>query len=96
MQRLSRLTVEQLAVVGDGVLGEGDDVRIAVALYLPATVAMRRNPPLRAFAERLRARGKCPKVVIAAVMRKLLLLAWSILRSGQPFSPTHHFPLAYT
>jgi transposase len=56
------------------------------ALYLPAVVAMRANPALRAFAERLRAAGKCPKVVIVAVMRKLLELAWTLLRSGQPFS----------
>jgi transposase len=56
------------------------------ALYLPAVVAMRANPALRAFAERLRAAGKCPKVVIVAVMRKLLELAWTLLRSGQSFS----------
>ena len=56
------------------------------ALYLPAVVAMRANPALRAFAERLRTTGKCPKVVIVAVMRKLLELPWTLLRSGQPFS----------
>ena len=56
------------------------------ALYLPAVVAMRANPARRAFAERLRAAGKCPKVVIVAVMRKLLELAWTLLRSGQLFS----------
>jgi hypothetical protein len=46
---------------------------------MPATVAMRANPILRVFAERLRAKGKRPKVVITAVMRKLLLLAWTLL-----------------
>ena len=46
---------------------------------MPALAAMRANPALRAFADRLRAAGKRPKVVIAAVMRKLLLLAWAIL-----------------
>jgi transposase len=56
------------------------------ALYLPAVVAMRVNPPLRVFAERLRAAGKRPKVVVVAVMRKLLELAWTLLRSGQSFS----------
>jgi transposase len=61
---------------------------------MPATVAMRANPILRVFAERLRAKGKRPKVVITAVMRKLLLLAWILLRTGQPFSPTHHLQLA--
>ena len=58
------------------------------ALYLPAVVAVRANPVLRAVAERLRAAGKCPKVVSVAVMRKLLELAWTLLRSGQAFSPS--------
>jgi transposase len=56
------------------------------ALYLPAVVARRTTPARRAFAERLRAAGKCPKVVVVAVMRKLLELVWTLLRSGQPFS----------
>jgi transposase len=63
------------------------------ALYLPASVAMRCSSALRVFADRLRARGKRPKVVITAVMRKLLLLAWTLLRTGQPFSSTHHVQL---
>jgi transposase len=58
------------------------------ALYMPALVAMRANPTLRAFADRLRRAGKRPKVIVVAVMRKLLL-AWAILRTGQPFSPTY-------
>jgi transposase len=56
---------------------------------MPALIAMRVNPLLRPFADRLRAAGKRPKVVIAAVMRKFLLLASAILRSGQPYSPTY-------
>jgi transposase len=63
--------------------------RLRTALYLPALVAMRANPSLRAFADRLRAAGKRPKVVVVAVMRKLLLLAWAVLRSGRPYSPTY-------
>ena len=59
------------------------------ALYMPALVAMRANPTLRAFADRLRAAGKRPKVVVVAVMRTLLLLAWAVLRNGQPYSPAH-------
>jgi transposase len=63
--------------------------RLRKALSLPAVGAMRANPALRVFADRLRAAGKRPKVLIVAVMRKLLLLAWAVLRSGTPFSPTH-------
>jgi transposase len=57
------------------------------ALYMPALVARRHNPLLRAFAERLAARGKRPKQIIVALMRKLLHLIWGILKSGRPFDP---------
>jgi transposase len=63
--------------------------RLRKARYLPAVVAMRANPALRAFADRLRAAGTRPKLIIVAVMRKLLLRAWAVLRSGTPFSPTY-------
>jgi transposase len=77
-----------------GHIGPLGPAALREALSLPAIVAMRANPALPVFAERLRATGKRPKVVITAVMRKLLLLAWTLLRTGQPFSPTHHLPLA--
>jgi transposase len=82
------------SVRGRGHIGPLGPASLRKALYLPAIVAMRVNPALRVFAERLRAKGKRPKVVITAVMRKLLLLAWTLLRTGQPFSPTHHVQLA--
>jgi transposase len=59
---------------------------LRTALDLPAVVATRANPALRAFAERLRAAGTGPNVVIVAVMRKLLELAWTLLRSGHLFT----------
>jgi len=49
-------------------------------LYFPAMVAMQHNPQMRAFAERLRAKGKPAKVIICAVMRKLLVLAATLIR----------------
>jgi transposase len=80
------------SVRGRGRVGPLGPAHLRKALYLPAIVAMRFNPALRAFADRLGAAGKPPKVVITAVMRKLLLLAVAILRSGAPFSATHHRP----
>jgi transposase len=53
-------------------------------LYMPAIVAMRCNP-ISAFASRLRANGKRPKQIIVAVMRRLLVLAYGVLKSGKPF-----------
>lgn len=49
-------------------------------LYMPAIVAIRYDPILKAFAARLKERGKPNKVIIAAVMRKLIVLAFRILR----------------
>ena len=54
-------------------------------LYMPALVAMRCNPLLTAFASRMRANGKRPKQIIVAVMRRLLVLAYGVLKSGKPF-----------
>lgn len=49
-------------------------------LYMPALAAMRYNPILAAFAERLKAKGKPSKVIIVAVMRKLIVLAFKLLK----------------
>jgi transposase len=65
--------------------------RLRAALYMPALVAKRRNPVLKVFAQRLLAAGKPKMAVVAAVMRKLLLLAFAILKSGRPFDP--HFAI---
>ena len=56
-------------------------------LYFPAMNAVRHNPLIRAFAERLKANGKAPKLILAAAMRKLLHIAFGVLKSGQPFDP---------
>jgi len=63
--------------------------RIRKALYMPAMVALRFNPILRTFAERLVAAGKHKRLVIGAVMRKLLVLAFGILKSGVPFDANY-------
>ncbi|HEX9075591.1 MAG TPA: IS110 family transposase [Anaerolineae bacterium] len=63
--------------------------RLRKGLYWPAIVAMRYNPVLQAFADRLLAHGKPKMVVIAAVMRKLIHLVYGVLKSGQPFDPNY-------
>jgi transposase len=65
------------------------NARIRKALYMPAMVALRFNPILRTFAERLLAAGKHKRLIIGAVMRKLLVLAFGILRSGMPFDANY-------
>ena len=59
------------------------------ALWMPTLSAVRRNPWLRAFYERLRAAGKPPKLALVAAMRKLLLAVYVTARNLRPFvSPT--------
>jgi transposase len=61
--------------------------RLRKALYFPAIAAIRYNPYIKDLSERLKARGKCPMQVIGAAMRKLLHLAYGVLKSGRPFDP---------
>ncbi len=56
---------------------------------MPAIVALRFNPVLRLFAKRLMAVGKHKRLIIGAVMRKLLVLAYGILRSGVAFDANY-------
>ena len=64
--------------------------RVRKILYLPAIVAMTHNPLVRALCDRLRQRGKPGMVIIVAAMRKLIHLAYGVLRSGKPFDPEYH------
>ena len=54
-------------------------------LYLAALSARRCSPGLKAFADNLIARGKPKKLVIVAVMRKLIEAANLVLSRGQPW-----------
>lgn len=53
-------------------------------LYMAALSDLRHNPSIRSFAARLKAGGKPAKVVITAVMRKLIVMLNGVLRSGEP------------
>ena len=57
------------------------------ALFWPAVTAMQHNPFVRALKERLEARGKHWKVIVGAAMRKLLHLAYGVLKNQTPFDP---------
>jgi hypothetical protein len=55
------------------------------ALYMPALVAIRCEPNVRAFYEKLVARGKRPIVAVVAVMRKLLHSIYGMFKHREPF-----------
>jgi transposase len=63
------------------------NARLRRALYFPAITALRCSPFFQAWAEGLRQRGKSKMSVICAVMRKLIHLAYGVLKSGKPFDP---------
>ena len=62
--------------------------RLRKALYFPAVTALRWNPTIRAVRDRLRAAGKPPMVIIGAAMRKLIHLAYGVLKSKKAYEPT--------
>jgi transposase len=57
------------------------------ALYMPALVAMRFNPDLKAKYQQLVAAGKPAKVAITAIMRKLIVMANALLKAGRHWMP---------
>ena len=63
--------------------------RLRTAKYFPAIVATQHNPIIKDLSERLREAGKCPMVIIGAAMRKLIHIAYGVLKSGKPFDPHH-------
>jgi len=60
---------------------QGGRAGLRRALYMPALVAVRFNPDMKATYQALRRVGKPGKVAIVAVMRKLVVLANTLLRS---------------
>jgi transposase len=60
------------------------------ALYMPALTAMSRTPWGKAFRDRLLAAGKPKKLILAALMRKIVAIAYGVLKSGKPFNPALH------
>jgi transposase len=61
------------------------NARLRMALWMPVLGAVRRNPWLRTFYERLRAAGKPPKLALIAAMRKLLHAVYSVAKNRKPF-----------
>lgn len=55
--------------------------KVRCVLYMCAVTAIRCNPRIKAFYERLRAAGKCFKVAITACMRKLLVIINTMMKN---------------
>lgn len=70
----------RLSKIGNG--------RIRKALYFPAIVALQYNTVISDFARRLRQNGKRPMQVVGAAMRKLIHIAYGVIKNNRPFDPT--------
>jgi transposase len=57
------------------------------AIYMPAMVAVRHNPDLRAKYDQLIRAGKPGKLALTVVMRKLIVMANALLRGNRKWSP---------
>jgi transposase len=65
----------------------GGRSHLRTLLYMAATTAIRSNPVIRAFYERLKARGKPHKVAMVACMRKMLTILNAMVRQSTPWTP---------
>ena len=63
----------------------GGRASVRAVLYMSTLAAVRCNPILRAFYQRLRGAGKAPKVALTAGMRKLLTILNAMVRTGTPW-----------
>jgi transposase len=70
-------------------IAKNGDAALRKALYMPAMVACRYNPFIKQFCDRLKANGKNGKAIVCAAMRKLIHIAFGILKSGEAFDPTY-------
>jgi len=66
-------------------ISRGGSRHLRHALYMPALVALRREPHLRRFYQRLLSRGKARLQAVVAVMRKLLHALFAMFRANQPY-----------
>ena len=94
-------TAKTAAIVGAAPFDDGSGARagprhsaggrmaLRTLLYMASLSACRHNPVMRAFHERLVARGKPPKVALAAVMHKMTARPNAMAHTGQEWDETH-------
>jgi transposase len=68
-------------------LSKAGNARLRKALFLPTQTAVRFNPTLARFFRRLVDAGKPKMPAIGACMRKLVMIAYGVLKNRAPFDP---------
>ena len=81
------------SVRGRSRLSKIGNATLRKALFFPSMSARRHNPIVKAFCERLSARGKQTMVIQGAAMRKLLHLVYGVWKNGRPFDPAYEMHL---
>jgi len=66
----------------------GGRASVRSVLYMATLSAIRHNPVIKSFYDRLIAKGKIKKVALTACMRKLLVILNAMVKNGQDWSPT--------
>lgn len=74
------------SVRGKAMINKRGSRRLRKALYMPAVVATKYNPAVKDLYQRLTASGKKPICAVVACMRKLLHIAYGVLKSRQRFA----------
>jgi len=78
-------TLSGTSIKGKPRLCKTGNTRLRKALYMPALVSIRYNPLMITFYNRLKEKGKNGKVIVCAVMRKLVHIIFGILKSGKKY-----------
>ena len=84
-----RETLSGSSIKGKPRLCKTGNARLRKALYMPALVSIRYNPLMIAFYNRLKEKGKNGKVIVCAIMRKLVHVIFGVLKSGKKYDPNY-------
>lgn len=88
-----RVRQSGISLDGHRYISKAGNRYIRAALYMPALVAIRRDPTLNARYHHLVDRSRKPKLIaIVAIMRKLLLCIHAVLKTDTPFDSTKLAP----
>jgi transposase len=82
-------TISGSSIKGKPRLCKIGNARLRKALYMPALVSIQCNPVMIAFYNRLKERGKNGKVIVCAIMRKLVHVIFGVLKSGKKYDPNY-------
>ena len=84
-----RQFISGTSIKGKPRLSKVGHARLRKALYMPALASIQCNPIIQIFYHRLKENGKNGKVIVCAIMRKLVHLIFGILKSGKLFDPNY-------